>query len=62
MNAREVIQGIKSQLKVKEELEDKDFQVDIIGTSKLATGVISYWVEGKLRQIKVDAEELPDVE
>lgn len=62
MNARELIQNLKSQIDMESAIAEKDVKVDVIGTSREAKAQITYWVEGKLKLIELTAREMPLVE
>lgn len=59
MNARELIQELKSQLTMKAELEEANVRIDVIGTSREAKAQIFFIVEGKQKQIELTAKEVP---
>jgi hypothetical protein len=62
MNAREVIQIVKTHCQIESELQDTDIKVDVIGNAKEAKAQVSYWVEGKMKLIELTARELPVIE
>lgn len=62
MNAREVIQIVKTHYQIESNITEADVKVDVIGNAKEAKAQVSYWVEGKLKLIELTARELPSVE
>lgn len=58
MNARELIQDLKSSIEVKNDITESDIKVDIIGNSLEAKAQVSYFVEGELEIIEVVARKV----
>lgn len=62
MNARDVVQVVKTHFQIEADIQESDVKVDVIGNAKEAKAQVSYWVEGKLKLIELTARELPSVE